>query len=63
MNQLILLIPFAIALLTSVVSKKISYISLIISSLILGVYAIIYTGINELTFFYLIASIVIIVSS
>lgn len=63
MNQLILLIPFAIALLASVVSKKTGYILLIIASLILGVYAIICTGLNQLTFFYIIASIVIIVSS
>lgn len=63
MNQLILLIPFIIALVASVISKKTGYISLIISSIILSVYAVFYTGVNPVTFFYLTSSIVIILAS
>lgn len=63
MNQLILLVPFAISVLASAKSKKAGYISLIISSALLAVYAIFYTGLNPSTFFYLISPIVLILSS
>lgn len=63
MNQLILLVPFAVAVLASAVSKKTGYILLIISSALLAVYAIFYTGLNPLTFFYLTSSMVLILSS
>ena len=63
MNQLILLVPFIIALFNAVISKKTVYISLIISSVLLMGFAIFYLGLNPLTFFYLITSIVIIVAS
>jgi hydrogenase-4 component B len=63
MNPLILLIPFAISVVLSTVSKKTGYISLIISSALLAVYATIYTGLNPLTFFYLISAVVLILSS
>lgn len=63
MNQLILLVPFVISVLASAKSKKAGYISLIISSALLAVYVIFYTGLNPSTFFYLISSIVLILSS
>lgn len=63
MNQLILLVPFAISVIASAVSKKAGYVILIISSALLAIYAIFYTGLNPLTFFYLISSIVLIIAS
>lgn len=63
MNQLILLVPFIIALLVSTVSKKAGYTLLIVSSALLSIFTVVYTGLNPLTFFYLISSIVIILSS
>lgn len=63
MNQFILLIPFLITIFVSLLSKKTGYILLIISSALLSGYAIIYTGLNTMTFFYLISSLVIIISS
>ncbi len=63
MNHLLLLIPFIISLLVTTLSKKAGYISLIISSGLLMIYAAFYTGIGPLSFFYMISALVIIIVS
>lgn len=63
MNELILLIPFVVSFLASLMSKKTGYLLLIISSIILAGYAILMIGLNTITFFYLIAAVALILSS
>ncbi len=63
MNHLLLLVPFIVALLVTIVSKKAGYISLIISSGLLMIYAAFITGIGPLSFFYMISALVIIIVS
>ncbi len=57
MNGFVFLIPFVISLLASITYKKAGYILLIVSSVLLGAYAVLLAGLSALTFFYLITAI------